>query len=191
LRKRIDNRALTAPQPKIDQEMRRRLETIFRPETKIAYQDVHALPQLDEIRLNGPRVCLLLSPVKAHISLSGLEKCHNDVLDACKEGGKRFRASFMISGTRSRPELPRKECHYQHSHLSWATLRCDRFRSMCIPHSIISKPKWTASIKSGKTPKGSMPKKLGLKPILGPRWAHGGREFARFPQIEREWAGTN
>jgi hypothetical protein len=62
LRKRIDNRALTAPQPKIDQEMRRRLEAIFRPETKIAYQDVHALPKIDEIRLNGPRVCLVLSP---------------------------------------------------------------------------------------------------------------------------------
>ena len=62
LRKRIDNRALTAPQPKIDQEMRRRLEVIFKPEVKIAYQDVHALPKIDEIRLNGPRVCLVLSP---------------------------------------------------------------------------------------------------------------------------------
>ena len=62
LRKRIDNRALNAPQPKIDQEMRRRLEVIFRPETKIAYQEVHALPKIDEIRLNGPRVCLVLSP---------------------------------------------------------------------------------------------------------------------------------
>ena len=62
LRKRIENRATSAPQPKIDQEMRRRLEAIFRPETRIAYQDVHALPKIDEIRLNGPRVCLVLSP---------------------------------------------------------------------------------------------------------------------------------
>ena len=62
LRKRIDNRALTAPQPKIDQEMRRRLEAIFKPEVGIAYQAVHALPKIDEIRLNGPRVCLVLSP---------------------------------------------------------------------------------------------------------------------------------
>ena len=31
LRKRLDSRAATAPQPKIDQEMRRRLEDIFRP----------------------------------------------------------------------------------------------------------------------------------------------------------------
>jgi hypothetical protein len=62
LQKRIDNRAHHAPQPKIDQEMRRRLEVIFQPETKIAYQEVHALPKIDEIRLNGPRVCLVLSP---------------------------------------------------------------------------------------------------------------------------------
>ena len=62
LRKRLDSRAATAPQPKIDQEMRRRLEVIFRPEIKTAYQEVHALPRIDEIRLNGPRVCLVLSP---------------------------------------------------------------------------------------------------------------------------------
>lgn len=62
LRKRLDSRAETAPQPKIDQEMRRRLEAIFRPEIKTAYQEVHALPRIDEIRLNGPRVCLVLSP---------------------------------------------------------------------------------------------------------------------------------
>ncbi len=62
LRKRLDSRAETAPQPKIDQEMRRRLEVIFRPEIKTAYQEVHALPRIDEIRLNGPRVCLVLSP---------------------------------------------------------------------------------------------------------------------------------
>ena len=30
--------------------------------TKIAYQEVQALPKIDEIRLNGPRVCLVLSP---------------------------------------------------------------------------------------------------------------------------------
>lgn len=62
LRKRIDNRAQSAPQPKVDAEMKRRLEQIFRPHTKIAYQEVEALPRIDEIRLNGPRVCLVLSP---------------------------------------------------------------------------------------------------------------------------------
>jgi len=62
LRKRIDSRALNAPQPKIDAEMKRRLEEIFRPQRRIAYQEVQALPKIDEIRLNGPRVCLVLSP---------------------------------------------------------------------------------------------------------------------------------
>lgn len=62
LRKRLDSRSATAPQPKIDQEMRRRLEDIFRPVTTTAYQEVHALPRIDEIRLTGPRVCLVLSP---------------------------------------------------------------------------------------------------------------------------------
>jgi hypothetical protein len=62
LRKRIDNRAANAPQPKIDAEMKRRLEDIFKPVTRIAYQEVEALPKIDEIKLNGPRVCLVLSP---------------------------------------------------------------------------------------------------------------------------------
>ena len=62
LRKRIDNRALNAPQPKIDAEMKRRLEDIFRAEKRIAYQEVHALPRIDEIKLSGPRVLLVLSP---------------------------------------------------------------------------------------------------------------------------------
>src|SRR5207249_1039515 len=62
LQKRIDSRARFAPQPKIEAEMKRRLETIFFPVTKVAYQVVHALPRIDEIKLDGPRVCLVLSP---------------------------------------------------------------------------------------------------------------------------------
>ncbi len=62
LKKRIDNRAEAAPQPKIEAEMKRRLDEVFRPINKIPYQETHALPQLDEIKLNGPRVCLVLSP---------------------------------------------------------------------------------------------------------------------------------
>ena len=62
LQKRIENRAESAPQPKVDGEMKRRLESIFRPLNKIAYQEVHAVPRIDEIKLTGPRVCLVLSP---------------------------------------------------------------------------------------------------------------------------------
>ncbi len=62
LQKRIGSRAENAPQPKIDAEMKRRLEQIFQPANRLAYQEVQALPKIDEIRLGGPRVCLVLSP---------------------------------------------------------------------------------------------------------------------------------
>lgn len=62
LRKRIDNRAANAPQPKIDAEMKRRLEVVFSPTKKIAYQTVIALPKLSEIKLSGPRMLLVVSP---------------------------------------------------------------------------------------------------------------------------------
>lgn len=62
LRKRIDNRAKSAPQPKIDAEMKRRLEQIFEPTNKLAYGEALALPKIDEIKLHGHRVCLVLSP---------------------------------------------------------------------------------------------------------------------------------
>ena len=42
--------------------MRRRLEKIFEASNKNAYQDVYALPKIDDIRLNAGRVCLVLSP---------------------------------------------------------------------------------------------------------------------------------
>jgi hypothetical protein len=62
LRKAIESRAENAPQPRIDGEMKRRLEEIFKPVTRIAYQEVQALPKVDDIRLNGPRLCLVISP---------------------------------------------------------------------------------------------------------------------------------
>jgi hypothetical protein len=62
LRKRIEHRAERAPQPRIDAEMKRRLEEIFQPSNRIAYQQVEALPKIADIKLNGQRVCLVLSP---------------------------------------------------------------------------------------------------------------------------------
>ncbi|MEQ1503049.1 MAG: anti-phage-associated DUF499 domain-containing protein [Myxococcota bacterium] len=62
LKKRIENRAATAPQPKIDAEMKRRLEAIFEAKERVAYQRVLALPKLDEIDTKGMRLCLVLSP---------------------------------------------------------------------------------------------------------------------------------
>lgn len=63
LRKRIDNRAKNAPQPKVDAEMKRRLEIVFQPRAKIAYQKVIALAKLDEITFDrSERLCLVMSP---------------------------------------------------------------------------------------------------------------------------------
>lgn len=62
LTKRLASEAQRAPAPKIDKELRRRLETIFKSERKNAYQELYALPTIDEVRVNGPRVLLILSP---------------------------------------------------------------------------------------------------------------------------------
>jgi hypothetical protein len=62
LTKRLATEAERAPQNKVDQEMRRRIETIFEPKRKNAYQALKALPVIDEVDLKGSRVLLVLSP---------------------------------------------------------------------------------------------------------------------------------
>ena len=62
LTKRLSSEAARAPGPKIDKELRRRLEEIFKAEKKTAYQELFALPTIDEVKVNGPRVLLILSP---------------------------------------------------------------------------------------------------------------------------------
>src|ERR1017187_2625958 len=62
LRKRIDNRALNAPQPKRAGEMQRPENDIFRRVNRTADQEVEALPKSDDTRRNGARACLVLSP---------------------------------------------------------------------------------------------------------------------------------
>jgi hypothetical protein len=62
LTKRLSTEADRAPAPKIELEMRRRLEAIFKPTRRAAYQEVRALPNIDEINLGGPRLLLILSP---------------------------------------------------------------------------------------------------------------------------------
>jgi hypothetical protein len=62
LTKRLATEAERAPQNKVDAEMRRRVEIIFEPTRKTAYQDLKALPVIDEVNLKGPRVLLVLSP---------------------------------------------------------------------------------------------------------------------------------
>jgi len=62
LTKRLSTEAERAPVPKVDKEMRRRLLAIFQIKTRAAYQELHALPEVDKVKLNGPRVLLVLSP---------------------------------------------------------------------------------------------------------------------------------
>ena len=62
LRKKIEIYAERAPQPKIDAELKRRLESVFEARRKVAYQSVLALPKVSEIKTNGVRVLLVLSP---------------------------------------------------------------------------------------------------------------------------------
>lgn len=63
LHKRIDNRAANAPQPKVEAELKRRLENAFEPRAKRAYLQVIALPLIDEVNLTPTgRICLIMSP---------------------------------------------------------------------------------------------------------------------------------
>ncbi|MBX3024939.1 DUF499 domain-containing protein [bacterium] len=62
LTKRLSTEAERAPANKIVAEMRRRLEAIFAPTRRHAYQELQALPLLDEVRLDGGRMLLVLSP---------------------------------------------------------------------------------------------------------------------------------
>ncbi|MCJ2077672.1 DUF499 domain-containing protein [Methylobacterium sp. E-016] len=64
LRKKIEKYAETAPQPKVDAEMQRRLMGVFEPRRRIAYAQVEALPKVEDIKPNGGRLLLVLSPDK-------------------------------------------------------------------------------------------------------------------------------
>lgn len=62
LSRQIERNAKEAPQPKIDQALINRLTGILQPERRNAYQDVQVLPRLDELKLSGPRVLIVIRP---------------------------------------------------------------------------------------------------------------------------------
>lgn len=63
VRKQIEDKAGKVTKDRIDDEMRRRLEEIFRPVDKRAYSDLVVLPRIDEVNLTpSKRTCLVLSP---------------------------------------------------------------------------------------------------------------------------------
>jgi len=62
LSRQIERNAKEVPQPKVDQALINRLTGILQPVRRNAYQEVHVLPQLDELRLGGPRVLIVIKP---------------------------------------------------------------------------------------------------------------------------------
>ena len=62
LSRKIESHAKNAPQAKIDSAFINRLTGILQPSNKNTYQDVQVLPRLDEIRLSGPRVLIVIRP---------------------------------------------------------------------------------------------------------------------------------
>ena len=63
VRKQIEDKVNRIPQDRVDDEMRRRLEQIFRPANRLAYSELVVLPRIDEVNLTASkRTCLVLSP---------------------------------------------------------------------------------------------------------------------------------
>ena len=62
LSRQIERNAKEVPQPKIDQALINRLTGILQTERRKAYQEVQVLPRLDELRLGGPRVLIVIRP---------------------------------------------------------------------------------------------------------------------------------
>lgn len=62
LSRQIERTAKEIPQPKIDQALINRLTGILQPSSKRAYQELQVLPKLDDLRLSGPRVLIVIRP---------------------------------------------------------------------------------------------------------------------------------
>jgi hypothetical protein len=58
----IERNAKEVPQPKIDQAFINPLTGILQPERRNAYQEMQVLPRLDELKLSGPRVLIVIRP---------------------------------------------------------------------------------------------------------------------------------
>ena len=62
LSRQIERNAREVPQPRIDQAMMNRLEGLLTPSSRKLYQRVEVLPRLDDLRLGGPRVLIVIKP---------------------------------------------------------------------------------------------------------------------------------
>jgi hypothetical protein len=62
LSRQIERNAKEIPQSKIDNALINRLKGILQPNKRNAYQDVQILPRMDEVKLTGPRVLIVIKP---------------------------------------------------------------------------------------------------------------------------------
>lgn len=62
LSRQIERDARDIPQPKINTAFINRLTGILQPSSKNAYQEVRILPRVDELKLSGPRVLIVIRP---------------------------------------------------------------------------------------------------------------------------------
>ncbi|WON77389.1 anti-phage-associated DUF499 domain-containing protein [Serratia sp. UGAL515B_01] len=62
LSRQIERTAKDIPLPKIDQALINRLKGILQPNRRNTYQEVQILPRMDELRLSGPRVLIVIKP---------------------------------------------------------------------------------------------------------------------------------
>mgnify|MGYP003662670920 FL=1 len=60
LSRQVERTAKEIPQPKIDQALINRLTSILQPQSRKAYQDLQILPKLDDLKLSGPRVLIVI-----------------------------------------------------------------------------------------------------------------------------------
>lgn len=62
LSRQIERNAKDIPQPRIEQALTRKLTAILQPTSKLAYQELQVLPRISDLRLNGPRVLIVVKP---------------------------------------------------------------------------------------------------------------------------------
>jgi len=62
LSRQIERNAKDIPPSKIESALTNRLKGILQPERRIVYQEVQILPRIDDLKLTGPRVLIVVKP---------------------------------------------------------------------------------------------------------------------------------
>ncbi len=144
LLKRLAGEAERAPANKIEAEMKARLEKIFQPKTKKAYGDIKALPTIDEVKLNGPRVLIVLSPDSKNPPevASGYYEAVVEKNNFCVLSGDGSDIADLEKGVRTlwaitklQNELGEGSPHYRELDERFGTAQLEFFSSRGVDHS--------------------------------------------------------